>query len=72
MAQGELTLKQSYQFISGSLKSGNEITPIAAGKLKGGHILFNAGGVLFVGEVNGNTMQGTVSTGGRWSAARVK
>ena len=72
LAQGELTLKQSYQFISGSLKSGNEITPIAAGKLKGGHILFNAGGVLFVGEVNGNTMQGTVSTGGRWSAARVK
>ena len=72
LAQGELTLKQSYQFISGSLKSGNEITPIAAGKLKGGHILFNAGGVLFVGEVNGNTMQGTVSTGGRWSATRVK
>jgi len=72
LAQGELTLKQSYQFISGSLKSGNETTPIAAGKLKGGHILFNAGGVLFVGEVNGNTMQGTVSTGGRWSAARVK
>ena len=71
LAQGELTLKQSYQFISGSLKSGNEITPIAAGKLKGGHILFNAGGVLFVGEVNGNTMQGTVSTGGRWSATRV-
>ena len=71
LAQGELTLKQSYQFISGSLKSGNAVTPIANGRLKGEQILFNAGGVLYVGQVSGNGIQGTLSSGGTWSATRV-
>ncbi len=46
LPQGELTLQQSYQFITGTLKSGNEVTPIANGRLKGEQILFNAGGVV--------------------------
>jgi len=70
LAQGELTLQQSYQFISGTLKNGNQITPIANGKLKGDQILFNAGGVVYLGQVNGDTMQGTLSSGGSWTATR--
>ena len=70
LAQGELTLQQSYQFISGTLKSANEVTPIANGKLKGDQILFNVGGVVYAGQVSGNTIQGTLSTGGTWSASR--
>ena len=70
LPQGELTLQQSYQFISGTLKSGNEVTPIANGKLKGDQILFNAGGVVYAGQVSGNSMQGTLSSGGTWTAAR--
>ena len=70
LAQGELTLQQSYQFISGTLKSGSDVTPIANGKLKGDQILFNAGGVVYAGQVSGGTMQGTLSSGGTWSASR--
>ncbi|MGZ8485725.1 MAG: class I SAM-dependent methyltransferase [Candidatus Binatia bacterium] len=72
LAQGELTLQQSYQFISGTLKVGNDVTPIANGKLKGDQILFNAGGVVYAGQVSGGSMQGTLSSGGTWSASRGK
>jgi len=67
---GELTLKQSFQMISGALKSRNNSTPIANGKLKGDQITFNAGGVLYTGRVNGNVMEGSLSTGGSWKATR--
>ena len=72
LAQGELTLQQSYQFISGTLQSGSDVTPIANGKLKGDQILFNAGGVAYAGQVSGGSMQGTLSSGGTWSASRSK
>jgi SAM-dependent methyltransferase len=70
LAQGALTLKQSFQMISGTLKSGNNSTPIANGKLNGDQITFNAGGALYTGRVSGNVMEGSVSTGGSWKAAR--
>jgi hypothetical protein len=44
LAQGALTLKQSFQMVSGTLKSGSNSTPIANGKLSGDQITFNAGG----------------------------
>jgi SAM-dependent methyltransferase len=70
LAQGALTLKQSFQMISGTLKTGNNSTPIANGKLNGDQITFNAGGVLYTGRVSGNVMEGSVSTGGSWKATR--
>ena len=70
LGQGEMTLKQSYQYISGTLKNGGTVTPIVNGKLKGEQILFNADGVLYVGQVSGDSIQGTLSTGGTWSAKR--
>ena len=70
LAQGALTLKQSFQMISGTLKTGNNSTPIANGKLNGEQITFNAGGVLYTGRVGGNVMEGSLSTGGIWKATR--
>ena len=70
LGQGALTLKQSFQMISGTLKTGNNSTPIANGKLNGDQITFNAGGVLYTGRVSGNVMEGSVSTGGSWKAMR--
>jgi SAM-dependent methyltransferase len=70
LAAGELALKQSFQMISGALKSGNRSTTIANGKLNGDQITFNAGGVLYTGRVNGNVMEGSMSTGGSWKATR--
>jgi len=67
---GELTLKQTYQMISGSLKRGNNTVQIANGKLNGDQIIFNAGGSLYTGRVTANGMEGTISSGGDWKATR--
>ena len=69
LAQGELALKQEFQMISGSLKSGKVVTPIK-GKLKGDEIVFNAAGRQYTGRVNGNFMEGQISSGESWKATR--
>jgi SAM-dependent methyltransferase len=70
--QGELTLKQSFQMISGTLKSGNLAAPITNGRLNGDQISFTAGGAQYTGRVSGNTIEGTVKSGGtnmNWTAS---
>src|SRR5712692_560760 len=68
LPQGEMTLKQTFQMISGALKSGSNTTQIN-GKLNGDQISFTAGGAQYNGHVNGNTMEGTANNG-KWSATR--
>lgn len=70
--QGELTLRQKYQFVSGTLKSGNVVTPLAEGRLKGDQISFKAGAVRFTGRVNGDVMEGTSNSATEepWRATR--
>jgi len=71
LPQGELSLKQTFQMISGTLKNGNVITPIS-GKLNGDEISFTAGGAQYTGRVNGSTIDGTLKGGsnGKWTATR--
>ena len=71
LPQGELSLKQTFQMISGTLKNGNVITPIS-GKLNGDEISFTAGGAQYTGRVNGKTIEGNVKGGsnGKWTATR--
>jgi hypothetical protein len=71
LPQGELTLKQTFQMISGTLKNGNVITPIS-GKLNGDEISFTAGGAQYTGRVNDKTIEGNVKGGsnGKWTATR--
>jgi len=68
LPQGDLTLKQEFQMISGTLGS----TPISGGRLRGKEITFTVGAVQYSGQVNGSSMQGTVKGGnsGTWSATR--
>ena len=70
LAQGELTLKQSFQMVAGTLRTGGNTLTIANGRLRGDQISFSAGGAEYTGRVNGNTIQGTVkgSNSGSWSA----
>ena len=68
LPDGELTLKQTFQMISGTLKNGNAVTPIN-GKLNGDQISFNAGNVAYAGRINGNSMEGNAG-GAKWSATR--
>ena len=73
LPEGELTLKQSFQTFSGTLKSGANITPVN-GKLSGDLINFSIGNANYTGRVSGSTMQGTAESGGsttQWTATQV-
>jgi hypothetical protein len=70
LPQGELTLKQTYQTITGTLKSGFTATPVN-GKLNGDQISFNAGTASYTGRVNGTSIEGS-GGGNRWSAKKVQ
>ena len=73
LAQGELTLKQEFQMVQGTLKSGGNTVAVANGKLRGDMLSFSAGGANYTGRVNGNNIEGNVTTGGnttKWSATR--
>jgi hypothetical protein len=72
LPQGELSLKQDFQMISGSLQSGGARTAVS-GRLRGDQISFTAGGATYTGSVNGSLMQGTVKSAGKsdkWTAKR--
>ena len=71
--QGELMLKQTFQVISGIFRSGGKTTTITDGRLRGDQISFSAAGAQYTGRVNGNTIEGSIKSGGnnsKWSAAR--
>lgn len=72
--QGDLTFKQRFQAVTGTLKSGNVVAPLT-GKLRGTEISFTAGGTQYRGKVNGDAIAGTSKSGERdapWRATRVK
>jgi SAM-dependent methyltransferase len=68
LPQGELTLKQNFQMISGTLKNGKVVSPIN-GKLNGERISFTAGNASYTGRVNGDCMEGSAG-GAQWNATR--
>ena len=73
LPQGELTLSQDFQRVAGTLKTGNRATPVSGGRLRGDQISFSAGGATYRGKIAGNSIEGTVTSGGntsRWSATR--
>ena len=70
LSQGQLTLKQTFQMVSGTLRSGNVTTPVTNGKLVGDRIRFSAGTAHYTGRVSGNTMEGIVKSGNNESTWR--
>ncbi len=69
--QGELSLKQTFQMLSGTIKTGNSVAQISNGKMIGDQIVFTAGGNQYTGRVNGNVIEGK-SGSGSWKATRTK
>ena len=69
LPQGELSLKQTFQMLSGTIKTGNSVAQISNGKMIGDQIVFTAGGNQYTGRVNGNVMEGK-SGSGSWKATR--
>jgi hypothetical protein len=74
LLDGELSITQKYQKISGALKSGATSSPIT-GKLDGDRISFTVGDAVYSGQVKGDTISGTVKSGSKkksWKATRAK
>lgn len=74
LSQGELTIEQSFQMISGTLKNGSNAMPIADAMLTGDRISFRIGDSQYLGRANGDAMQGTVTAAGKsttWNATRL-
>jgi SAM-dependent methyltransferase len=68
-ADGELTLKQSYQMLSGTLRNSAGTTQIT-GRLRGEQISLSGGAKEYGGRVSGDTIAGSVLGGGNWQARR--
>src|SRR5260221_7210144 len=71
--QGELTLKQEFQKVSGTLKTGSVSSYVARASLSGDQLTFLAGGAEYAGRVNGSVIEGTIKTASkteRWKATR--
>jgi hypothetical protein len=66
MPQGTLTLTQEFQMVNGTLGS----TAISGGKLRGDAITFTVGNTVYNGRVEGNTIRGTMSGGGSFTATK--
>ena len=56
VAEGEVTLKQTYQMLSGTMRVGAK-TFALKGKVKGEEISFSAGGKQYKGRLNGSQLQ---------------
>ena len=74
-ANGELTLKQEFQVISGTLRTGDKSLAISNGKLDGERIAFSVGTANYSGRVNGDSIEGISNAGTAktpWNATRGK
>jgi hypothetical protein len=73
VSDGELTVKQEFQMLTGTLTSGGTETPVK-GRMRGDRITFTAGKAQYAGRVNGNSIvEGTVKGGsgsGQWTATK--
>lgn len=70
LPNGELTLHQTFQMLSGQLRRGTETVPVTEGRVRGEDISFTVGGATYTGKINGTGMRGTTNGGATWSAAR--
>jgi hypothetical protein len=70
LGNGQLSLKQTYQVLEGTLTVDGKSQPISEAKMNGAEITFTAGGRKYTGRVEGNTMKGTIQGGGTFTASK--
>ncbi|HEY3380675.1 MAG TPA: class I SAM-dependent methyltransferase [Vicinamibacterales bacterium] len=73
LPDGELELKQEFQMVTGTLKTGGQVLPVTAGRLRGATLSFKAGDLEYTGRVTPTAIEGTAAALGKtrsWSATR--
>jgi SAM-dependent methyltransferase len=73
LPQGDMTLMQTFQMVTGTLRTGTGSVAITGGRLRADQITFTAGGARYSGRVSGSTIDGTATAGGstiKWTATR--
>jgi precorrin-6B methylase 2 len=71
LTRGEMHLQQTFQMLTGTLKTDSSIVEIANGRLEGTRIDFSAGDTEYVGLVSGDRIDGVFrspSGEGKWGA----
>ena len=69
LTRGEMNLQQTFQIISGTLKTDSSVVEIANGRLEGTRIDFSAGDTEYIGLVSGDRIDGVFrspSGEGKW------
>jgi len=68
VGSNSLVLKQQFQMLSGTLGS----TAITNGRMRGSEVTFTAGNATYTGQVEGNTIKGSIKggSGGTFTATR--
>jgi SAM-dependent methyltransferase len=72
LGKSQLTLKQDFQVVTGTLETGGKSVPVE-GRLRGADLTFTAGATQYSGRVNGDSIEGTSKAGGaetKWKATR--
>jgi predicted RNA methylase len=70
MGRDTVTLKQTFQTFSGTIRRGRTVTKITNGRLNGNEITFTAGDNEYTGTVNGRRIEGVTKAGQKWNARR--
>jgi hypothetical protein len=73
LPEGELMLKQEFQMVSGNFKTGGKTTAINNGKLLGDDLTFFVNDAQYTGRVNGNDIEGIITSRRnttKWTATR--
>jgi hypothetical protein len=73
LPQGELTLTQKFQMLSGTLTSGSGAPAEVVGRLRGDQITMTVGEAEYTGRVDGESMTGTFKSGtgtAKWTATK--
>jgi hypothetical protein len=72
LGDGDLTLTQNFQMLTGTLTADGKSTPISNGRMNGEEITFSVGDAKYTGRVKGNTISGEITgaSSTNWSATR--
>ena len=74
LPDGELVLKQTFQKVNGALEGNGKGGQVSNGNVRADQVTFTLGGAQYSAKVSGDTMTGTVKTGGNsreFTATRV-